>query len=141
MIACGPGPEGAYALGEQVARGIYAPVTRAHRITEEQMAILEPIMAEVCAIALIKTIREMMEEAIERGVPRAAAEYFMYGHIKVPLGIAFDRAPFPFSDGANLIADYGRRQIINENWRALFEPENVKQQVQAIVSGKPPEEL
>lgn len=135
------GPESSYALGEQVARDIYAPVTRAHRITVEQMAILEPTMAEVSAIALIKTIREILEEAIERGVPRAAAEDFMYGHLKVALGIAFDRAPFPFSDGANLIASYGQRHIVNQEWREVFEPENVRKQVRAIVQGVPPEEL
>ena len=33
------GPEAHYALGEQIARDIYAPVTRAHRITVEQMGI------------------------------------------------------------------------------------------------------
>jgi hypothetical protein len=52
-------------------------VTRAHRVTVEQMAILEPTMAEVCGIALIQALRAAMEEAIRRGVPRAAAEDFM----------------------------------------------------------------
>jgi hypothetical protein len=132
------GPEAHYALGEQIARDIYAPVTRAHRITVEQMAILEPTMAEVCAIALVQALREAMEEAIRRGVPRAAAEDFMFGHIKVPLGIAFQRVNFPFSDGAKLIAEYGRRRIFQPGWLSVFEPERVKEQVKAIVTGVQP---
>ena len=132
------GPEKHYALGEQIARDIYAPVTRAHRVTVEQMAILEPTMAEVCGIALVQALREAMEEAIRRGVPRAAAEDFMYGHIKVPLGIAFQRVDFPFSDGAKLIAEYGRRRILQPGWLSVFEPERVKEQVKAIVTGTQP---
>jgi 3-oxoisoapionate kinase len=83
------GPEAHYELGERVARDIYAPVTRAHRITVEQMAILEPAMAETVGICLMMALREALEEAVRRGVPRAAAEDFMFGHVKVELGIAF----------------------------------------------------
>jgi len=129
------GPEEHYALGEKIAKDIYSPVTRSHRITVEQMAILEPTMSEVCGIALISALREVMEEAIRRGVPRAAAEDFMYGHIKVPLGIAFNRVNFPFSDGARLIAEYGKQRILRPDWKKVFEPERVKEQVKAIVTG------
>jgi hypothetical protein len=130
------GPEEHYQLGERIARDIYAPVTRAHRITLEQMVILEPTMAEVCGIALVQALREAMEEAIRRGVPRAAAEDFMYGHIKVPLGIAFNRVEFPFSDGARLIAEYGRQRLLRPDWKSVFEPERVREQVKAIVTGQ-----
>jgi len=134
------GPEEHYALGERIARDIYAPVTRSHRITVEQMAILEPTMAETCGIALVLALREVLEETVRRGVPRAAAEDFMYGHIKVELGIGFGKTQFPFSDGAKLIAEYGRRKIFAEDWlRKLFEPQSVKEQVKMIVEGKLPE--
>ncbi|HUF63955.1 MAG TPA: phosphogluconate dehydrogenase C-terminal domain-containing protein [Verrucomicrobiales bacterium] len=123
-----------YAKGETLAREFYAPVTRAHRITVEQMAILEPTMAETCGIALIRALREALDEAVRRGVPREAAEDFMFGHIKVELGIAFSRVPFPFSDGANLIAGYGASRIFRDDWKSLFEPGNVLEQVRMIVS-------
>ncbi len=129
------GPEAHYELGERVARDIYAPVTRAHRITVEQMAILEPAMAETVGICLIMALREALEEAVRRGVPRAAAEDFMFGHTKVELGIAFGRVSFPFSDGAKLIAEYGRGQLLQPDWKKLFAPESVREQVERIVKG------
>lgn len=132
------GPEEHYQLGESLAKQFYGPVTRSHRITVEQMAILEPTMAETCGIALVKALREALEEAVRRGVPREAAEDFMYGHIKVELGIAFGRAPFPFSDGAQLIAGYGQQRIFRDDWLSLFEPESIKEQTRMIVSGKVP---
>lgn len=133
------GPEEHYELGESLARQFYGPVTRSHRITVEQMAILEPTMAETCGIALVRVLREVLEEAVRRGVPREAAEDFMYGHIKVELGIAFGLAPFPFSDGAKLIAGYGQQRIFRDDWLSLFEPESVKEQTRMIVSGKVPQ--
>jgi D-apionate oxidoisomerase len=129
------GPEADYQLGERIARDIYAPVTRAHRITVEQMAILEPAMAETVGICLMMALREALEEAVRRGVPRAAAEDFMFGHAKVELGIAFGRVSFPFSDGAKLIAEYGRSRLLQPDWKRLFEPESVKEQVERIVKG------
>jgi hypothetical protein len=135
------GAEEYYALGERVAKDIYAPVTRSHRITIEQMAILEPAMAETVAIGLMITMREALEEAVKSGVPRPAAEDFMFGHIKVALGIAFGRVNFPFSDGCNLIASYGRATMLQPEWRKLFTPESVSAQVHAIVTGKMPEPL
>ncbi|MCC6823310.1 MAG: NAD(P)-binding domain-containing protein [Verrucomicrobia subdivision 3 bacterium] len=132
------GTEAHYALGERVARDIYAPVTRSHRITVEQMAILEPAMAETVGICLVLALREALEEAVKRGVPRAAAEDFMYGHVKVELGIAFSRVNFPFSDGAKLIAEFGRQHLLKPDWKKLFEPRSVAEQVQVIVSGNLP---
>jgi hypothetical protein len=129
------GPEEHYAIGEALARQFYGPVTRSHRITVEQMAILEPTMAETCGIALVRALREVLEQAVRRGVPRAAAEDFMYGHIKVELGIAFGMAQFPFSDGALLISEFGKERIFKEDWLKVFEPASVKEQTQMIVNG------
>ena len=136
VCALAQGPEADYARGERIARDFFAPVTRSHRITVEQMALLEPAMAETVGIAVIMALREALEEVVRRGVPRAAAEDFLYGHIKVPLGIAFGRVDFTFSDGAKLIAEFGRRRVLQPGWKAVFEPESVKQQVRAIVEGK-----
>lgn len=129
------GPDEHYEIAESLAKQFYGPVTRSHRITVEQMAILEPTMAETCSIALIRALREALEEAVRRGVPREAAQDFMYGHIKVELGIAFGLAPFPFSDGAQLISEHGRQEIFKPDWLKLFEPERVLEQTRVIVRG------
>lgn len=130
------GPDEHYSVAEVLAKEFFGPVTRSHRITVEQMAILEPTMAETCGIALVRALREVLEEAIRRGVPRAAAEDFLYGHIKVELGIAFGLAPFPFSDGAELISGYGRQHILKDDWLDLFDPDSVRAQTKMIVNGK-----
>lgn len=132
------GTEADYARGEKLACDMYGPVTRAHRITMEQMALLEPAMAETVGITLIRTLREALEEVVERGVPRAAAEDFLFGHIKVPLGIAFERVNFPFSDGAKLVAEYGKEVLLSPDWKSVFEEDNVRAQCKAITTGQLP---
>jgi len=125
-----------YAQGEQVAKDMYAPVIRSHRISVEQMAILEPAMAETVTAMCCTIIREAMDEAIARGVPPEAARDFMMGHVNIPLAIVFGEAGNPFSDGAKLIIEYGRRRVVQEDWKKVFEPESVREQVTAIVEGR-----
>lgn len=125
-----------YTRGEAVATAMYAPVVRSHRITVEQMAILEPAMAETVTAMCCTIIKEALDEAIARGVPPEAARDFMMGHVNIPLAIVFGEAGNPFSDGAKLIIEYGRRRVIQDDWKRVFEPESVREQVTAIVNGQ-----
>ncbi|MCX7799547.1 MAG: NAD(P)-binding domain-containing protein [Fimbriimonadales bacterium] len=127
-----------YASAERLARTMYAPVSRSHRVTVEQMAILEPAMAETVTACCCTIIREAMDEAIRRGVPEAAARDFMMGHVSIPLAIVFGEIGSPFSDGAKRIIEYGRKRLIQPDWKALFEPESVLDQVRTIVRGGTP---
>ena len=56
------GPESAYALGEEIARMIWAPVMRSHRVTLEQMALLEPGLSETVCATLLVVMRDAMDE-------------------------------------------------------------------------------
>ncbi len=64
------GPDEAYALGEEIAKVIWAPVMRSHRITVEQMALLEPGLSETVTASLLVVMREAMDEVVRRGVRR-----------------------------------------------------------------------
>ena len=131
------GPDADYATGEALAKAMYAPVTRSHHITVEQMAILEPAMAETVAACCITIIKEAMDEAIKRGVPEDAARDFLYGHVNIPLAIVFGEIGSPFSDGAKLIIEHGKHYLFKPDWKRVFDPEEVKAQVTAIVRGTP----
>ncbi len=133
------GPEEDYAVGERIVRRMFAPVANAHRITVEQMAILEPAMAETVVLTCMAVMREAMDEAIRRGVPAQAARDFMLGHIKVNLGILFDFIDAEVSDGAKLAMARGMERIFQADWKKVFEPEEVLRQVKAITrtSGVP----
>jgi hypothetical protein len=126
------GPEEHYALGEEVARDIFAPVMRSHRITVEQMAVLEPAMAETVVLTLMFTIRESLDEAIKAGVPEEAARDFLMGHMNVNVGILFDYLGVNFSDGALKAVERGKKAILKENWRDAFKRESIMKEIKAI---------
>jgi hypothetical protein len=116
---------------------MWKPVIRAHRVTVQQMAILEPALSETLAATCLMVIREGLDEAIARGVPAEAARDFLLGHIFCALGIAFDQAGFPFSDGAKRAIEEAKKDIFQPDWKKVFEPEALRQSV-AKITGQTP---
>lgn len=128
------GPEDHYALCEEVARTIYAPVMRAHRCTVEQIAILEPALSETVGATLALALREATDEAVRRGVPEEAAHDFMLGHLNIELAIAFGIFPDgKFSDGALHAITKAKPQIFRDGWLdRVFAPDSVLKSVRDI---------
>jgi D-apionate oxidoisomerase len=129
------GADDDYARGEEVARQMFAPVMNAYRVTVEQMAILEPALSETVAATCMTVIREAIDEAVKRGVPEEAAREFILGHMKVNIGILFGYIGSPFSDGALLAIERGKKKLFQPDWRSVFEPENVLAEIKAITAG------
>jgi len=122
-----------YSTGEQVAKLMYAPVSKAFEITMEQMALLEPALVETLSSSCLDIVREGMEEIIRRGVPADAAREFLLGHINIQLAVLFKELPNAvFSDAANKALERGRKILFKEDWKQIFESDNVLQQVRDI---------
>ena len=132
------GPEADYVKGEAIARDMYQPILRSHRITVEQMAILEPAMAETIGGTSAYLYREAMDEAVRRGVPFAAARDFMLGHIQIELAIVFNEASSPFSDAALVAIEWGKQRVLKQDWKKVFEPEELRRNIEAMLE---PEKL
>jgi hypothetical protein len=124
------GTDSDYILGESVAKQMYAPVSEAFKVTMEQMALLEPALVETLSSSCLDLVREGMEEIIKRGVPADAARAFLLGHINIQLAVIFKELPNAvFSDAANKALQRGRKILFKDDWKQIFEPENVLQQV------------
>jgi hypothetical protein len=129
------GPEEHYALGEKVAREMYAPVMESYRVTIEQMAILEPALSETSAASMVVAMKEAMDEAIRRGVPAAAARAFLMGHINIELAIVFGEINAPFSDAAKKAIDNAKNVIFKDDWKErVFATESIRKSLEAITS-------
>jgi len=132
VCALHQGPEEHYALGEAIARAMFAPILRAHRLTTEQMAILEPGLVETLAATCLTIIREGMDEVIRMGVPEEAVRDFLYGHLRVELAVLFDQAGFPFSDGAIYAINQAKPHIFQPDWKKILSLESIRQSVKEI---------
>lgn len=127
------GPEENYVRCEAIARDIYKPVMRSHRVTVEQLAILEPALSETVGATLVTAMAEAVEAAVARGVPREAALDFMLGHIGIEMAIVFKWLPGgQFSDGALYAIEQAKKRLFRDDWLNVFEPEAVLESVRAI---------
>ena len=122
-----------YRKGEDLARTFYAPVSRAHKITVEQMGMLEPALVETLASTCVYVIRQGLDEVIKRGVPSEAARDFLLGHLRIQMAVLFNELPGAvFSDAANKALHRGLNEFIKEDWRKVFESDNIRDQIAAI---------
>jgi D-apionate oxidoisomerase len=126
------GPESAYALGEEIAKVIWAPVMRSHRVTVEQMALLEPGLSETVCATLLDVMREAMDEVVARGVPREAARDFLLGHMNVLGAVIFGEVEGVFSDACNKAITFGKPALMRDDWKRVFEPQEIADSIQRI---------
>jgi hypothetical protein len=131
------GPESHYAMCEEVARTIFAPVSRAHRCTLENLAVLEPAMSETCAATLCAALKDAMDEAVRRGVPKEAAFDFMMGHLNIELSVIFGIFPGKFSEGAIQAIEQAKPILFREGWLdQVFNPAAVRASTASICEHK-----
>lgn len=126
------GPEEDYVLGEKVGRTIFAPVARSHRVTVEQMALLEPGLSETVCASLLDIMREAMDEVVERGVPRDAARDFLLGHMNILGAVIFGEIEGEFSDACNKAIEFGKPVLMKDDWKRVFESDEIAASIERI---------
>ncbi len=126
------GPESDYAKGEDVARTIWSPVMRSHRLTVEQLALLEPGLAETVVASLLDVMREAMDEVVRRGVPELAARDFLLGHMNILAAVIFKEQPGVFSDACNKAIQFGKPVLMRDDWKRVFEPDEIAASIHRI---------
>ena len=126
------GPEADYAKGEEVAKAIWAPVMRSHRVTVEQMALLEPGLSETVCATLLDVMREAMDEVVRRGVPPEAARDFLLGHMNVLGAVIFKEVDGVFSDACNKAIKFGKPALMQPDWKKVFEPAEIAESIRRI---------
>ena len=126
------GPEEHFALGDEVARAIWAPVMRSHRVTVEQMALLEPGLSATGVASLLDVMREAMAEVLARGVPAEAARDFLLGHMTILGAVIFKEQPGVFSDACNKAIQFGKPVLMRDDWKRVFEPDEIAASIRRI---------
>ena len=126
------GPEEHFVLGEEVAKVIWAPVMRSHRVTVEQIALLEPGLSETVCASLLVVMRQAMDECVARGVPKEAARDFLLGHMNVLGAVIFEETPGVFSDACNKAIEFGIPVLMKDDWKKVFEPEEIAESIRRI---------
>lgn len=126
------GPDAAFDLGEAIAKVIYQPILRSHRLTVEQMALLEPGLSETVCATLLDVMREAMDEVVARGVPAEAARDFLLGHMTILGAVIFKEIPGQFSDACNKAITFGKPRLMRDDWKKVFDRAEIADSIQRI---------
>ncbi len=127
------GPEEHYEIGEKLARQMFGPIRNSHRITVEQMAVLEPALVETFTSTLVLAMKDAYDEVLKMGVPEKAAEGFLMGHLRIQFAVIFGYADFPFSDAALEAIRKAQEVIFKPDWKEnIMDLKKIKQSVKEI---------
>ncbi|WP_075219147.1 phosphogluconate dehydrogenase C-terminal domain-containing protein [Acuticoccus yangtzensis] len=126
------GPEEHYAVGEAIAKTIWQPILRSHRVTVEQMALLEPGLSETMCATLLLAMRHGMDEVVRRGVPKEAARDFLLGHMNILGAVIFEEVDGVFSDACNKAIENGMPMLMQPDWKKIFEPDEIMESIRRI---------
>jgi ketol-acid reductoisomerase len=126
------GPAEDYAVGEAIAKTIYAPILRSYQMTVEQMALLEPGLSETVCATLLAVMKDGMDEVVRRGVPKEAARDFILGHMNILAAVIFEEIPGAFSDACNKAIEFGKPRLMRDDWLGIFEPAEIADSIKRI---------
>ena len=127
------GPREHYALGDSIARAIYAPVARSHEVTVKQMAMLEPGLSETVCASLLAVMREALDECVARsGVSHECARDFLLGHMNILGAVLFNEREGAFSDACNKAIEFGKPMLMRDDWKRVFDRDEIAASIQRI---------
>jgi hypothetical protein len=126
------GDEDHYRLGVDVATTMYAPVSEVHRVSLEQMAMLEPALVETLAQTCMEAIKEGYDRLVDSGVPAPAVRDFLLGHLRIQIAVLFGEVNGTFSDAAYKISRRAKGVLFKDDWQRIFEPSDIREQVRDI---------
>jgi hypothetical protein len=126
------GPEAHYALGEAIARTIWAPILRSHRVSLDQMAMLEPGLSETVCATLLAGMKDALDEVVRRGVDRTCARDFLIGHMNILAAVTFGEVQGVFSDACNKAIENGKPRIFRDDWLGVFDPAEIAESIRRI---------
>lgn len=138
VVALMWGDERYYDLGLEISTAMYAPVSRAHRVTLEQMAMLEPALVETLAQTCMEVVREGHDRLVAAGVPKEAVRDFVLGHLRIQIAVLFGEVNGTFSDAAYKISKRAKPVLFKEGWQKIFEMSDIREQVRDITRSSPP---
>ena len=138
VVALMWGAESYYDLGVEISAAMYAPVSRVHRVTLEQMAMLEPALVETLAQTCMEVVKEGHDRLVAAGVPPEAVRDFVLGHLRIQIAVLFGEVNGTFSDAAYKISKRAKPVLFKEGWQKIFELADIREQVRDITASNKP---
>ena len=104
---------------------MFAPVENSYVMGIRDIAFLEPTLVELLGATTLYAMAETVKEAERRGIPRAAAESFLTGHVYNLTANFLGRmgSNVKVSDACLVAIDIGNRLVLREDWKKIWDDE------------------
>lgn len=128
------GDTGTFDAVEKLAQDMFSPISRTHRITVHQMALLEPALSEAVTNSCLDVMRQARNNLIERGVPEQAVEDFFMGHLQIGIALIFEKFDWKMSAGAAKALVEAQDILFKDDWMRILDDDMVLASTRSITS-------
>lgn len=113
-----------FAKARTVCELMFAPVENSYVMGVRDIAFLEPTLVEVLGATTLYAMAETVKEAERRGIPRAAAESFLAGHIyNLSANFLGKLGNTRVSDACLVAIELGNKLVLRDDWKKIWDDE------------------
>lgn len=128
------GDEKVYKDAESIAKVMYGPILRSHRVSVDQFTMLEPGLVETICSTFLTSVKEASDVLVKRGIDPQCVHDFLMGHIHIQIAVIFGFLNISFSDAANKAIEEARSQLLKDDWMHVLEHDEIAKTVDKIIS-------
>ncbi|MDF2813939.1 MAG: F420-dependent oxidoreductase [Paenibacillus sp.] len=123
VIAKIQGSDENFAEARRISELMFSPIENSYVMGIRDIAFLEPTLVELLGATTLYAMAETVKEAERRGIPRAAAESFLTGHIFNLTSNFLGKLNARVSDACLVAIDLGNRLVLRDDWKQIWDDE------------------
>jgi hypothetical protein len=124
VVAKIQGSDENFAKARTVCEVMFSPVENSYVMGVRDIAFLEPTLVEVLGATTLYAMAETVKEAERRGIPRAAAESFLAGHIyNLSANFLGKLGNTKVSDACLVAIELGNKLVLRDDWKKIWDDE------------------
>lgn len=128
-----------FAQARTICELMFAPVEHSYVMGIRDIAFLEPTLVEILGATTLYAMAETVNEAERRGIPRAAAESFLTGHVyNLTANFLGKMQGVKVSDACMVAIGIGNRLVLREDWKRIWEDEVLDQAIATMLHPEDP---
>ena len=127
------GDDDNFAKARKIGEIMFAPVLHSYVMSVRDIAFLEPTLVEILGATTLYAMAETVKEAERRGIPRAAAESFLSGHIYNLSANFLGKLNAKVSDACMVAIELGNQLVLREDWKKIWEDDVLDASIQAML--------
>lgn len=124
VVAKIQGSDDNFTKARTVCEIMFAPVENSYVMSVRDIAFLEPTLVELLGATTLYAMAETVKEAERRGIPRAAAESFLAGHVyNLTANFLGKLGNTRVSDACMVAIELGNRLVLRDDWKRIWDDE------------------